>query len=186
MTKENSIITIPAQHFHINQMMDVCARNLVKNNRDKYSDEDFSKKGFLIVQLTEEIAKKFIEEKENHFACVAIDGEEVAGYLVGCDIKKSGIDLFSNVPELKKFQHENFFYHKQIVKNPEAKNVGTKLLLTLFDEMKNRGYQHIFCRIVLEPFYNEISISFHKKFGFKEVGVMQEDGAKLGIYLKTL
>ena len=115
MTKENSIITIPAQHFHINQMMDVCARNLVKNNRDKYSDEDFSKKGFLIVQLTEEIAKKFIEEKENHFACVAIDGEEVAGYLVGCDIKKSGIDLFSNVPELKKFQHETIGHIEKII-----------------------------------------------------------------------
>jgi hypothetical protein len=76
------------------------------------------------------------------------------------------------------------FYHKQIVKKAGVKKVGEKLLLAMFEESKRRGYEKIICRIVQRPFFNQASISFHEKFGFKKIGEMSEYEIDLGIYLK--
>ena len=188
MKNSDNIAVRLARHSDIGQMIEVCAQNLVENNREKFAAVDFSRQGFLIGKLTEEDAKKYIDDQENYFVCVATDGEEVLGYLTGCDVKKSGIDFFSVEPSLKKIQNEKIFYHKQIVKKLDAKNIGKKLLFAMFDEVKSRAYSHVICRIVHEPFYNEASISFHEKFGFQEVGSMEESGRvkglKMGIYLK--
>ncbi len=182
---EEPCVVVPAQHSNIPQMMAVCAQNLVKNNRDKFTDEDFSKNGFLIVQLTEELAKQFIDDPKNYFAHVAKNGEEVLGYLTACDVTKSGIN-FEIVPAFEKIKNEKIFYHKQIAKKPDAKHVGKKLLFSMFDEVKSRGYKYVICRIVHAPLYNQASITFHERCGFKEVGSMEENGAKLGVYLKIL
>ena len=80
----------------------------------------------------------------------------------------------NSFPELEKFKNQKLFYHKQIVKNPDAKNIGKKLLFAMFDEAKKRGYLHVVCRIVHAPFFNQASVSFHERFGFKEVGKMEK------------
>jgi len=176
--------TAPAIHADITQMIAVCAQNLIENNREKLSADDFSKKGFLVRKLTKEDVEEMLADQKNHFACVVKEGEKVLGYLTGCDAAKSGIDFSKHAPDLQKIT--KLFYHKQIVKVLEAKNVGTKLLFTMFNEAKSRGYSHVICRIVHKPFFNQASISFHEKFGFKEIGAMEENGLTLGIYLLNL
>jgi L-amino acid N-acyltransferase YncA len=128
-----------------------------------------------------------IDDQQNYFVCVAEKNDEVLGYLIGCDIAVSGINFPENIFDLK---NEKIFYHKQIVKKVGTKNIGEKLLLSMFDEARNRGYLRVICRIVHQPFYNELSVSFHQKFGFKEIAAMVEDSPSLnlvmGIYLRTL
>jgi GNAT superfamily N-acetyltransferase len=186
MNQDQAFKITPAQYSDIEQMIAICEQNLVENNRDKFAAEDFSKKGFLISRLTLDDAKKMIDDQNNSFACVIKNGAEVLGYLTGCDLEKYGTKFFENVPSLEKIKNEKIFYHKQIVKKPDAKNIGKKLLFAMFDEAKNRGYSHVICRIVHAPFCNETSISFHEKFGFQKIGSTEENGVTLGIYLKNL
>ena len=167
-------------------MINICAQNLVENNRGRFDANDFAAKGFLIRKLTKEDVREMLADQENHFACVAKNGEEVLGYLTGCDVSKTEIDFFKHAPELEKLKNQKIFYHKQIVKKPDAKNIGSKLLFAMFDEAKRRNYLHVVCRIVHKPFFNQASVSFHEKFGFKEIGAMEENGLQLGIYLKDL
>ncbi len=179
-------ITIPQTDFEISQMIEICAQNLVENNRDKMSSNDFSNQGFLIRKLTKEDVKKMLSNQVKHLVFVAKEGENIQGYLTGCDVIESGFDFDLYVPSLNKIAGGKFFYHKQIVKRFEAKNIGSKLLFSMFDEAKSRGYSHVICRIVHQPFLNQISISFHEKYGFKQVGEMFENNNVLGIYLKKL
>ncbi len=179
-------IITPKTDFEISQMIEICAQNLVENNRDKMSSDDFANKGFLIRKLTIEDVQEMLANQDRHFVIAIKDGENLQGYLTGCDAYESGIDFLLYVPKLNNIEGAKFFYHKQIVKRPEAKNVGSKLLLSMFDEAKSRGYSHVICRIVHQPFLNQSSISFHEKFGFKKVGEMTENKNVLGIYLKEL
>jgi predicted GNAT superfamily acetyltransferase len=179
-------IITPKTDFEISQMIEICAQNLVENNRDKMSSDDFSNKGFLIGKLTKEDVQEMLANQDKHFVVAVKESENLQGYLTGCDLSESGIDFSLYVPNLNKIEGAKFFYHKQIVKRPEAKNVGSKLLLSMFDEAKARGYSHVICRIVHQPFLNQSSISFHEKFGFKKVGEMSENNNVLGIYLKEL
>lgn len=192
MSKSELLQIKPAEYSDIEQVIAVCSENLVSVNREKFSDEDFSKRGFLIRKMTPEEAKEMIDDQENHFLHVAKNGDEILGYLSGCDLKKTPLDLQEKVFKAQELQDyiakngEKVFYHKQIAKRVNAKNVGKKLLFSMFAEAKNRGYGYVVCRIVYQPFYNEISIAFHEKFGFKKIGEMEDNGAQLGVYLKDL
>jgi hypothetical protein len=179
MAKEIKIATVA----DISQMVEICALNLVKNNQDKFDANDFAKKGFLIGELTESDALEMLADPKNHFVCVSKDDEEVLGYLTGCDISVSGIEFPKDISEIKS---EKLFYYKQIVKKPDAKNIGQSLVNAMLKEVKERGYSKVVCRIVYAPFYNQNSISFHELFGFRKIGEMQDKGSNLGIYLKDL
>jgi len=65
-------------------------------------------------------------------------------------------------------------------------DVGAGLLKAMLEEVKNRGYFCIICHIVLEPYHNQASITFHTSFGFKEIGRAQENEIRTGVYLKML
>ncbi len=185
LSQIKNIAIFEANQGDIEQMIEICAQNLIETNRQKFSSQDFSKKGFLVRRLTFENAKIMIDDKENYFVCVAKNGDEVLGYLIACDIKKLE---FSFPPEvlnqLSIGQKTKIFYHKQIVKKAGVKKVGEKLLLAMFEESNRRGYKKIICRIVQRPFFNQASISFHEKFGFNKIGEMSEYEIDLGIYLK--
>lgn len=177
-----------ATHDDINLMIAICEENLVANNREKFSADDFSKKGFLVRKLTFLDAKEMIDDQKNFLCLILKNGDEALGYLTGCDIKKTP-DNFQEIvlhaEELKEAKGK-IFYHRQIAKKAGGKNIGKELLLAMLDEAKSRGYRHVVCKIVHQPFYNEASIGFHEKFGFKKISSIAEDGMVLGIYLKTI
>ena len=174
-----------AQHCDIEKMMEICEENLLENNREKFSANDFSNKGFLLTRLTSQNVQEMIDDKKNYVVLVAKDGDKIMGYLIACDIEKVDYELREKIKELKNFRGK-VFYHKQIVKKLGVKQVGEKLLLSMLDEVNNRGYSHVVCRIVHEPFYNQASISFHQKFGFSQVGLYKKNEVLTGIYLKDL
>lgn len=174
-----------AQITNISQMIEICELNLAQNNKDKLSAEDFSKQGFLIGKLTFDDAEKFIIDSES-IAKIAKDNNEILGYITGYDIKKSKINFFENIKDLEKIRHKKIYYHHQIVKKPQTKNVGSQLLQATLDEVKSKGYDYVICCIIHAPLYNEASISFHKKFGFENIGEMKAEDFTRGVYLKIL
>lgn len=176
---------VAAQHSDIQQMIEVSSLNLVRNNRDKFSDADFAQKGFLIVPINEEKAQNFIDDPEA-LAQIAKEGDEVVGYLTGQDVEKTGINFTGEVETFEEIKDQKNFYYTQIAKKPEAKDVGRKLVVSMLDEAKKLGYENIICRIVQKPFYNKVSTVFHERLGFENIGTMLEDGATLGVYLKRL
>ena len=97
MSKSELLQVKPAENSDIDQVIEVCSENLVSTNREKFTDEDFSKRGFLIRKMTPEEAKEMIDDKENHFLNVVKSGDEVLGYLSGCDLKKTPLDLQEKV-----------------------------------------------------------------------------------------
>lgn len=184
MVSENIVVT-PAKYDDIAAMIEICRQNLVATNDQKFTAEDFAKKGFLITALNEETAKKFIDDG-NFIVLVARYGQDILGYTIACDLEVSGI----NFPEdMKQKFLPKTVYHKQIAKvlnsSTNAKAVGSNLLKGLFLEAQKRQYQQVVCRIVHEPFFNQNSVSFHQKNGFELIGSMQEKNL-FGIYSKIL
>jgi ribosomal protein S18 acetylase RimI-like enzyme len=176
-----------ASHADIAQMVAICESNLMVNNREKFSDEDFSKRGFLIKPLQESVAKNMITDQGNFVTLVLKNGDEVLGYLLGHDISKTDKIFIDEVLHLLQPQeNEKIFYHYQIAKKPGSKNVGEKLLLAMVYEIKKRGYSKLVCKIVQRPFPNEKSINFHEKLGFKQIGEIENNKIILGIYQKQI
>lgn len=176
---------LDAQIKDIPQMIEICELNLAQNNKEKLSAEDFSKQGFLIGKLTFDDAEKFIIDTES-IAKIATDNNKILGYITGYNIEKSKINFFENIEDLEKIRHKKIYYHYQIVKKPQTKNVGSQLLQATLDEVKSKGYDYVICCIIHAPLYNEASISFHKKFGFENIGDIKSEDFTRGVYLKTL
>lgn len=181
-----------ATYSDIAQMVEICAENLVENNREEFSSGNLSQRGFLIKKLEENETKKMIDDQKNFCSLVVKKEDKVLGYLTACDLKKTDENIQQQISQLiasGKFG-ENFddkiFFYKQIAKRISEKNIGSKLLLAFYDEAKKRGYSSIVCRIVHSPQKNLASISFHQKFGFEEIAEVEENGALLGIYLKQI
>lgn len=164
------------------KMVGICEENLVENKQEN----NLSQSGFLVTRLTSEVARKMIADEKNHLALILQEGDQAMGYLTGCDISEMDLAFQNHVKNFLQLKNSSrIFYHKQIAKKINAKKVGEKLLLAMFDEARKRGYREIICKIVHEPFFNQASVSFHQKFGFNEIGKIEENGRVLGIYLKT-
>jgi L-amino acid N-acyltransferase YncA len=176
-----------AKYEDIAQMIEVCRLNLVGTNKENFSSNDFTKKGFLVTALTEESAKEMLDDEARFYVAVAKEDKEVVGYLSACDASSINDDFPEDVSEIFK---RKTIYYKQIAKKPNAKNVGENLINSLISEAKNLGYEQIICRIVHQPFLNQKSISFHEKFGFQQISEITQNNAlgetTLGVYLKKL
>jgi hypothetical protein len=60
LSQIKNIAIFQANQGDIEQMIEICAQNLIETNRQKFSSQDFSKKGFLVRRLTFENAKIMI------------------------------------------------------------------------------------------------------------------------------
>lgn len=56
------------------------------------------------------------------------------------------------------------------------KGVATELYHQLFEYIKKQGYYNVYAYIALP---HESSVAFHKKFGFREIGIYSNTGYKL-------
>ncbi len=59
----------------------------------------------------------------------------------------------------------------------QGKGIGKKLIESILKEGKKVGLHAIIARITQG---NKLSVRLHKKFGFKQIGVMKEVGQKFG------
>ena len=171
-----------ARHEDIAGIIKICEENLLTNHQKNMTNEEIVKSGFLMSKLESDYAKNMIDDEENFIFLVAEEAGEILGYLTACDISKVAADFQKEIIEAE----HKFVYYKQIAKRPGIKGLGTELFLGLLAEAKRRNYTAILCKIVHEPIYNQASIAFHEKNGFKEIRKAQEKNRLVGVYLRAL
>ena len=107
---------------------------------------------------------KLVEEAE-FFQVIEVEGQ-VEAFLIALREGKSYTSV--NYLWFSK-NYENFLYIDRVVVSREymRKGLGRKLYSYIFDREKDVDY--ITAEIDIEPI-NQVSLDFHKSFGFKEVG----------------
>ena len=104
----------------------------------------------------------------------------IAGFLIALAPGKN-----YHSPNYKWFEkkYSQFMYVDRIVIDPSFQNKG--LGLAFYDDLKIfcQGYAPIItCEVNLKP-KNDGSLLFHKKYGFKQVGTQETDGAEKEVSL---
>lgn len=114
--------------------------------------------------LDQEDLGKLVEEAE-FFQVIEVEGQ-VEAFLIALREGKSYTSV--NYLWFSK-NYENFLYIDRVVVSREymRKGLGRKLYSYIFDREKDVDY--ITAEIDIEPI-NQVSLDFHKSFGFKEVG----------------
>lgn len=126
-----------------------------------------------VVHYTSEMDLKLLEEiiSESFVCLVCKKSDEVVAFLISLNENK---DYQS--PNYKWFseRYDKFVYIDRVVVSPShsKKGIGSKLYKELFRLSKKEGYNKILAEINIKP-ANDISLNFHKKFNFKEVGVLE-------------
>lgn len=114
--------------------------------------------------LDQEDLGKLVEEAE-FFQVIEVEGQ-VEAFLIALREGKSYTSV--NYLWFSK-NYEKFLYIDRVVVSREymRKGLGRKLYSYIFDREKDVDY--ITAEIDIEPI-NQVSLDFHKSFGFKEVG----------------
>ncbi len=120
-------------------------------------------------------------EISSYFKIFRIDDKAV-GFLIGL---KPGRDYKSENYIWINKRYNSFIYVDRVIIDSKYRNSGlgfyfyNHLVKSFRKEVKN-----ILCEVNIKP-YNEQSINFHKKYGFKEIGEQQtENGEKRVTYMK--
>lgn len=179
----------PAHYQDIPGIMAILHSHLMANKKNP-DHEQLEQNGFLIHGYPETELMNAIAHPESHILLVAIENNEVVGYILTYDLQSHPSHASPEekiVLEAQKIlTTEKVLYHRHIARKSGKKGIGTQLLKSLCTEAQKRHYQYIFCRIVEAPHKNKISIATHQKLGFTSVGSIPEEGRTLGIYLKKL
>lgn len=119
-----------------------------------------------------ELTNWFLEKQEKKFPVVAaVQNEIVIGYgTYGAFRQKYG----------SRFTVEHSVY---VNADNNGKGVGSMLLTELINQAKSQNMRTMIAAIDAS---NEASIAFHRKFGFREIGVCHEAGFKFNQWLDLL
>lgn len=114
--------------------------------------------------LTKSLIRDRIQQVSQQFPWYVCEiGDEVVGYAYANHWKSRSAYRFSA---------ESTIYLKQ---DFTGSGVGSELYENLIGQLKISGFHTILASIALP---NNISIRFHEKFGYKQVGVIKEVGFK--------
>lgn len=134
-------------------------------------------KGFLVSNYSKEQYETFIHENELFY--VLEDSGKIQGFLLAFHDYDLNYDNLVN-KRIRKHAKNNFVVIKQICIRREVRKQGYGRML--YEYLMSSVDKDIFLAVVLEP-YNEASVHFHDKLGFKQVfTVHAEDQMKRGIY----
>lgn len=180
-----------AQKQDLIGMLAILNINLISDKKiHRINKKQVEANGFLVGPFTADEIATHLVSTENHIILVAREEDLVTGYLISYDLCRVSDGLykeFTSFPEIDKVQDKKkILYYRQVAKLPGKENIGSKLLQKMLDEAKEKGYEMVVCRVVHKPFQNKISIAFHKKFGFKFLGLVQNGDMTLGVYMKAL
>ena len=119
-----------------------------------------------------ELTNWFLEKQEKNFpVVVAVQNEIVIGYgTYGAFRQKYG----------SRFTVEHSVY---VNADNNGKGIGSMLLSELINQAKSQTMRTMIAAIDAS---NEASIAFHRKFGFREIGVCHEAGYKFNQWLDLL
>jgi ribosomal protein S18 acetylase RimI-like enzyme len=111
----------------------------------------------------EEIGKGFFKdllENENGIFLIAMDGEQLVGYINGSPKEQMNRSI-------RTFEMENL----GIIPDYRRQGLATKLYARFVEEVKQRGFTRIFLNCYIK---NEIALDFYKKLGFEPIDVSLE------------
>lgn len=109
-----------------------------------------------------------------------IDGE-VAGFVLCLE---PGLDYASENYRYFEEHFDNHFYIDRIVvgKSHRGTGLGVSLYQRVFAEAKARGASEVTCEVNLDP-PNPVSIAFHHRMGFRDVGTQDTKGGSVHVQL---
>lgn len=131
--------------------------------------------------LTREKLEHLHDEAETHKVIVGSDGKVYAFCLTfreGADYDSVNYRWFSD-------RYKNFLYVDRVVVdvNHQASGLGRLLYDDVFMHAKETGVPMVTAEIDIEP-PNPVSLKFHRRYGFREVGVQKVAGGKKSVSLQ--
>lgn len=158
----------------INQIVDI----VNKVHIDKVKDKT---RGFLISTYNKEDYLNFLNKTEYFY--VLEENNKILAFMLGGynNISEEIIDTKPVINEIDKGQ---YFYIKQICVDIDVdkKGIGSYFYKELF---KLLNLKKIYLSIVTKPYYNESSIIFHEKNGFKKVKDYKKKKFELSLWLRN-
>lgn len=112
---------------------------------------------------------------------VATKDDEIAGFVLCFD---PGVDYDSENYRYFESNFDSHFYIDRIViaKPFRGAGLGVALYESVFDEAKARSAENVTCEVNLDP-PNPVSIAFHRRMGFGEVGTQDTKGGSVLVQL---
>lgn len=112
---------------------------------------------------------------------VAQSGDDIAGFVLCFD---PGADYDSeNYRFFEKNFDSHFYIDRIVIAKPfRGGGVGAALYGQVFDEAQSRAATHVTCEVNLDP-PNPVSIAFHRKMGFSDVGTQDTKGGSVVVQL---
>lgn len=112
---------------------------------------------------------------------VATRDGEIAGFVLCFD---PGVDYDSENYRYFESHFDSHFYIDRIViaKPFRGAGLGVALYEAVFDEAKKRSAKNVTCEVNLDP-PNPVSIAFHRRMGFGDVGTQDTKGGSVLVQL---
>jgi predicted GNAT superfamily acetyltransferase len=112
---------------------------------------------------------------------VATRGEDIAGFVLCFD---PGVNYASENYRYFESHFDSHFYIDRIViaKPFRGAGLGVSLYEAVFEEAKKRGAANVTCEVNLDP-PNPVSIAFHRRMGFGDVGTQDTKGGSVLVQL---
>jgi len=177
-------------------LLSVKAPNLLSEQGSETNEDtkEIEREGFLIHAVTQEELEKLITDKQNIILLVTKENDEVDGYALAYDLNiwkrfKPQWEKNIRVPQdmFELLSEEKILYLRHIARKKSAKGRGSRLMEMLINEARSRGYKYIICEILEKPITNKASIEFHQRFGFNEIGQVEENENFIwGLFIKKL
>jgi hypothetical protein len=171
------------------QMLGILQENLVDISDPKVLQNQHQN-GFLIRHIGVLEMEELVLDDKNNTVLAAKENDKMLGYLIACRLNNMRADLCVGLLPSLRLQEinqlEKVIYHRQIAVKNGFKGVGRLLLEEFLSLAKKSGYQYVVCRIIHQPIYNQKSVLFHQKFGFKQIGDDVNNAVVAGVYLCDL
>ena len=112
---------------------------------------------------------------------VATQADEIAGFVLCFE---PGVDYNSENYRFFESTFDSHFYIDRIViaKPFRGAGLGAALYESVFDEAKKRSANNVTCEVNLDP-PNPVSIAFHRRMGFSDVGTQDTKGGSVLVQL---
>lgn len=119
--------------------------------------------------------------ENSSWGLVATREDEIAGFVLCFD---PGVDYDSENYRYFESHFDSHFYIDRIViaKPFRGAGLGVALYESVFDEAKKRGAESVTCEVNLDP-PNPVSIAFHRRMGFGDVGTQDTKGGSVLVQL---
>ncbi len=165
--------------------------------RERRRSKKIAKEGFLVHVISPEDLRETIKNRKNHIVLISKSGENITGYALSYNLEtwknlkpawQQKVVASESINE--KLDGEKILYLRHIARGRSQKGRGRGLMNFLIREATECGYKAIIAEILEKPIKNEVSLEFHKKFGFEKTGTINEKSREeeltWGLYMKTL